>query len=166
MQIPTFLKRIFSIPMILLYVIVYHFRFEIMILILQLYTSFFSYGKAFTERMIGEFYFSQSHLYAQEASSYFHKSMDFYKAGLEKAEPSKRGQMEFLIGSQYECGKGVKADVQEAKRWYEAAVKHGYSDAGRALDQLDQMLKKSQGHAKPSDLIDLMKNRCLPPETR
>lgn len=148
MSAKTVLKKIFSIPMLLIYFLVYVFRFPIMIFMLTAYSHYFSYGKAFTERLIGEFYFSESRHFDAQAKTHFDISLLLYTQELEKIkDPHAKGRIEALIGSQYECGKGVTADLAMAKQWYRAAIEHGNAEAGQALNNLEAHLLEQKGKA-------------------
>jgi hypothetical protein len=138
MSLKSVLKKIFSIPMLLVYLLVYVFRFPIMIFLLSLYADNFSYGKAFTERLIGEFYFTQSRHFDNLAKAHFDISLLLYTEELNKTSDIKlKGQIEALIGSQYDCGKGVTANAPMARQWYKAAVAHGNQEAQKALQELE-----------------------------
>jgi len=158
MTIKAFLKTVFSIPMLLLYWFCYHFRYDLLLMILQFYANHFSFGQPFVDRLIGESYFSQSYIYAKQASGYFQKSLAFYEKDFEHQKDMKiKGEEAFLIGSQYECGKGVDADPKKAQQWYETAVNIGYSEAEPALNRVADRLKAGTGASG---------NQCLFPDVR
>ena len=148
MFLTSMLKNVFSIPMLLVYGLVYVFRFPIMIFILTAYSHYFSQGKAFTERLIGEFYFSESRSYDALAKAHFDLSLLLYtKELVATKDPLEKGRIEALIGSQYECGKGVAVDLNMAKQWYQTASGHGNLEAQQALNNLEAQLLDTQGNA-------------------
>jgi TPR repeat protein len=138
MSVKAVLKSIFSIPMILLYILIYVFRFELAIFALSGYTHYFSTGKAFSERLLGEFYFTQAQRFDLLAKGHFDQSLILYTKYLDETkDPDEKGRVEMLIGSQYECGKGVSTDFNMAKQWYKAASQHGNIAAQEALQKLE-----------------------------
>ena len=152
-----FFKKIFSIPMIIIYIMVYVFRFQIMIFILSGYVKYFNFGKAFTERLIGEFYFAESRHADTSAKQHFTDSMNLYKQELTQiTDPIAQGRIEALLGSQYECGKGVEPDLATAKQWYESASKKGNVEAQQGLNQINQLLQETKGKAT-------IGKQCVPP---
>lgn len=158
MQIPSFLKTLFSIPMLLLYWFCFYFRYDLLTLLLVGYVSIFSYGQAFVERLIGESYFSQAQMYTQKAQPYFKKSLAFYEKEIDNIkDKQKKGEMAFLIATQYECGKGVDINFGIARKWYEEAVADGYTNATTSLARLKTEEAKS-GH-----LPSVIPGHCLPP---
>ena len=141
-------RKIISIPMILVYILVYIFRYPIMIYILTLYTQYFDFGKAFTERLIGEFYFAESRRDDAKANKHFSISLEIYQDQLKKVnDPDEQARIEALIGSQYECGKGVKPSLIKAREYYESASKKGNVDASTALSSLNQYIEETHGAA-------------------
>jgi TPR repeat protein len=119
-----------------------------MIFLLTAYTHYFSYGKAFTERIIGEFYFSESSSFDALAKTHFDASLLLYTKKLsETTDPITKGRIEALIGSQYECGKGVTANLAMAKEWYKTASAHGNLEAKQALNNLEAHLIDTKGNA-------------------
>jgi TPR repeat protein len=119
-----------------------------MIFILTAYTNYFSQGKAFTERLIGEFYFSESRRFDALAKTHFDISLLLYTKELaETKDPLTKGRIEALIGSQYECGKGVSIDLGMAKQWYQAASGHGNLEAQQALNNVEAHLLDTKGDA-------------------
>ncbi len=147
MSAKTVLKSIFSIPMLLIYLLVYVFRFPIMIFILTAYTQYFSPGKAFIERLIGEFYFSEAQHFDEKATIHFANSLQLYTQKLDTSNDlNEKGRIETLIGSQYECGKGVTTDLAMAKQWYKTAIEHGNTEAQQALNNLEARILKQKNN--------------------
>ncbi|MEY3182622.1 MAG: hypothetical protein RLZ35_607 [Pseudomonadota bacterium] len=144
MSLKSVLKNVFSIPMLLVYILVYVFRLPIMIFILTGYTHYIDPHSPFSERIIGEFYFSESRHADALATLHFNKSLSLYTQKLaDTTNPNTKGRIEALIGSQYECGKGVAIDIAKAKQWYSSAATHGNTDAKQALHNLE--MRKSKG---------------------
>lgn len=73
------------------------------------------------ERLLGECYAEKSADYAAKANIYFKQDLKGYKAKLTKPPIKDKAQIELLIGSQYEFGKGVAINLTKAKYWYKKA---------------------------------------------
>src|SRR5690349_19768203 len=98
MTITSFLKTVFSIPMLLVYWFCYYFRYELILLLLQFYTNHFTYGQAFFERLVGEAYFSRAYEYNERARHYFQKSLAFYEKDIQlQTDKQSKGREAFLI---------------------------------------------------------------------
>lgn len=59
-----------------------------------------------------------------------------YKYYLAEAQKGDANAM-FFLGSLFQAGDGVKLDLEEAKKWYTMAAKHGNIDAMWALNTID-----------------------------
>jgi len=161
MTITSFLKTVFSIPMLLVYWFCYYFRYELFLLLMQFYANHFSYGQPFVERLIGEAYFSRSYEYNTRASHYFQKSLAFYEKDIElQTDKQAKGREAFLIGGQYECGKGVEVNLKLARHWYEMAIANGYTEAKEGLTRLSNPRTDSENKQKMEPKF------CLPPNAR
>jgi TPR repeat protein len=94
-------------------------------------------GSGTAQQLIGEYYADKSRTYNKKANEYFTNSLMIYKSKYTKLDPRKQGAVAHIIGSNYECGKGVESNKDEAKKWYEESNRKGFVEAVKSLKRLD-----------------------------
>lgn len=115
------LKALFIIETILLIILVIAFRGELMTTGARFYLAFKDSPRA--EQYIGDYY-HYSNSAAKELSSLHHgRAMDDLKKRLNTSPKEQIPSIKMTLGRFFECGKATKADLTEAKRFYEEAIK-------------------------------------------
>ena len=87
------------------------------------------YGKAIV--MAGRFYMEGTH-----GERNFGKAMDCFRRAMESDDIEAVCYAEYLTGKCFAQGLGVKADAEEALRWYERAAEHGDPRAQKILEEM------------------------------
>ena len=123
-------------------------RVDIMIGCIKLYTLT---GNPHSKRIMGEYYASQAKESATIAAWYFQQALEGYKMKLPGVAADQQKWIEYLIGSQYECGKGVPADLEQAKYWYRKALDNGLPTDNSTLQHMHEALKKATSKKKKSN---------------
>lgn len=137
--------------LLLLFAVIYSFRLEIMINAIQFYAL---KGHPHSKRLLGEYYAAQANEASAKAAFYFQQALEEYKIVLPGTPAEQRKWIEYLIGNQYECGKGVAPNLEKAKFWYQQAVKNGLPSGKTIFDQIKETLQ----HIK---LDDPNKEKCV-----
>lgn len=101
-------------------------------------------NKPDAHRMLGEIYSQRSYEATKKAAYHFQIALSGYKNQLTKPELSNidKGMIEFIIGTHYECGRGVNKDIDEAKVWYKKSIESGFVDGAKVLEQLKETLNE------------------------
>jgi len=110
-----------TIPLILLIILVYVFRLELYMAGTRFYTLVAENPKF--ERILGDYYEDAAQKNGYLASNIYDASLKKYKSQLNTAPESMKSEIQYSIGLYYECGKGIKVDLAEAKKWYDEAAK-------------------------------------------
>lgn len=127
--------------LLLLCGIIYAFWLEIAIGLLHIYSLT---GHPHSKRLLGEYYAVQASEATSKAALYFQQALNGYKISLPGTPTEHRKWIEFLIGNQYECGKGVEPNLAEAKLWYQRAIKSGLPSGKTMFDQIHESLIKAK----------------------
>lgn len=109
-------NRFFSISTLLLIILVIVFHTELFVFGVRLYAAVKKSPKA--ERLLGDYYANASHLDNNRANAFYVSSMAKNKETLSDEDPETQARANYQMGRFYECGKGVKPDANEAKKWY------------------------------------------------
>lgn len=135
-----------GIILFLLCLVIYSFWLDIAIGMLHIYSLT---GHPHSKRMLGEYYAAQAHEANSKAATYFQQALVGYKIKLPGTAAEHRRWIEFLIGNQYEYGKGVSPNLAEAKIWYQKAINSGLPSGKTMFEQLNEALvKANKGPAK------------------
>lgn len=118
------LKSLFTIPTLLLVVIIYFFRNDIFIAGVNLYASTSgTSGSAFSHRLLGDYYFDLAQRSELLAQKNYEEAVQKYNAELSQNLPD--GQMttlKYALAHSYEClyasGSGDNTSLATARRWY------------------------------------------------
>lgn len=103
-------------------------------------------GNYYSDRLLGEYYAFKTFDNSKRASFYFKKAAE---SGFKELDDENNKFIEFLIASQYECGKGVERNLHSAEFWYEQAKKNGHPQAHKVLNKLrKKMLQKQKNELK------------------
>jgi TPR repeat protein len=124
---------------ILLGIFIYVFWLELLIGTIHIYALT---GNAHSKRILGEYYAAKSADASVKAAMYFQQALESYEKKLPGTPEEQRKWIEFLIGNQYECGKGVSADLIKAKYWYQQAIKNGFPKEKTSLDRINEALRE------------------------
>ena len=128
--------------LILLLTLIYTFWIEIILGFAHLYALT---GNPHSRRLLGEYYATRANEDTAKAAVYFQQALEGYKMALPGTPKEQRKWIEFLIGNQYECGKGLEPDLEEAKYWYKKAIKSGLPTSSKSmLDQIYSSLRDIQ----------------------
>lgn len=130
------------ITLILVIALCYLFRYELFVGGLYLYSKT---GSADAERMLGEYYSEKSMIASRRATIHFQEALYRYKIALPLAPKEQQQWIEFLIGTHYECGRGVPEDLKEARSWYRSSAEKGFKPSKDMLKRVDQALQKTTG---------------------
>ena len=122
----NFLKRLCSIRMILLIVLIILFYSELFALGVRLYVTMTDSPSA--ERFLGDYYKSAAEQNLAYSNKFYQSSLGKYKDKLTSASDDKKAKIDMKIAEYYECGKGLPADLPQAKQYYEEASKMAGSD--------------------------------------
>jgi hypothetical protein len=133
-------KTQFSMLMLIL-LLVYTFWFDIAIGCLHVYAAITKNPHG--EKLLGEYYLTMSTDYSSKAAIYFQKAMQGYKIQLPGTPVEQKRWIEYIIGNQYECGKGVEPNLIKAKYWYQEAVKDGFPKGKDMLDKISELLTQT-----------------------
>lgn len=98
-------------------------------------------GSPYAERALGEFYSHKASLESRRAAIHFQKALYGYKLELPLANADHQKWIEFIIGTHYECGRGVPPDLKEAQKWYQRSVEHGFVEGQEMLERVSEALK-------------------------
>jgi hypothetical protein len=123
--------------LILLGAFIYNFWEDVAISALQIYAIS---GHPHSKRLLGEYYAAKAREANIKATDYFQQALDGYKIKLPGTPVEHRMWIEFLIGTQYECGKGVEPDLEEARVWYQRSIKSGLPSGKTMFDQITAAL--------------------------
>lgn len=108
-------------------------------------------GNAHSKRLLGEYYATISTESSAKAAVYFQQALKGYKINLPGTPIEQKRWIEYLIGNQYECGKGVEPDLAKAKHWYQEAIKNGFPKGKNMLDEINQALSGVKSNEKATD---------------
>lgn len=111
-----------TIPLILLILLVYVFRLELYMAGTRFYILVAENPKY--ERILGDYYQDASQKSKYLADNFYDSSLKKFKAQLNSAPEGMKPDIQYQIGLFYECGKGGRVNLTEAKRWYEEAAKN------------------------------------------
>lgn len=117
------------------------------IIIGGLFAYSFATNKAVGKRLIAEYYSDRSQRYAQHAALYFQKALAQYKQEVKLPESRQQQLIKFLIGTHYECGRGVPVNVRQAKEWYQQALKED-SNSEHVLQHLNDALLRIEQYER------------------
>ena len=159
-------RGIFSIPFILLMILVILFHNELFAIGLRIYVSF--KPDAYAERLLGNFYETSSHQNMLLANQFYSKAFAELKDQVQSAADAQQAALKYRIGIFYECGRGISKDYIQAKKSYEeafAAANKTPGDAAlqekikAAVERADKLLKNQTSPVCPeiSD-IDFIRN--------
>ncbi len=134
-----------TIPLILLIVLVYVFRLELFMSGNRFYTL--AVPNPALERTLGDYYQDTAKRSTLLADSFYQSALKKYQTQLATAPDNMKASIQLAIGSFYECGRGVKADPNEAKHWYEEASKSDKTNSavGEALNRMNKAPGTDQG---------------------
>ena len=93
-------------------------------------------GSFYSQRMLGEYHSFKSLANSREAEEYFRQALANGKEELQDSSTAHKEWVEYFIGTQYSCGKGVKQNKLEAKKWYEKSAAGGLAAADSAIEDL------------------------------
>ena len=126
--------------------LVYTFWFNIAIGCLHVYA--FATDNTHGKRLLGEYYAAKSIDYSVKANIYFKQDLEGYKIKLAKPQTKHKAQIELLIGNQYEFGKGVEPDLEQANSWYKKAIKDCLPQDKLTLDLIYEALNRTKAAKK------------------
>src|SRR5690606_31734926 len=93
-----------------------------------------------------EYYSQKARHNSQQAAVHFQKALYGYKMALPLASEQHQKWIEFIIGTHYECGRGVPLDLYEAHKWYKRSVEHGFVEGQEMLERVSEALRKAGQH--------------------
>ncbi len=93
-------------------------------------------------RVLGEIYSERAYRNTKNASHHFVIALEANRKKLPLTKGEKRGIIEYIIGTHYECGRGVKPNLEEARKWYAKAVKSGVVGSEDILLRLEEQIKR------------------------
>lgn len=105
-------------------------------------------GNPHAERALGEYYNIKAWRNSRLAAIHYQHALNLYKMDLPLASENQRRWIEFIIGTHYECGRGVPADLQKAREWYQRSVDNGFSSGREMLDRVKEALDKHVEESK------------------
>jgi len=97
-------------------------------------------GDAFAQYRLGKFYAKHSGPEAPESVSWYKKA----SRGLRRLAETGNGEAMYVLGVMYAFGRGVKIDVEEARRWLTRAVEHKVVAARPVLARLIEKHKLAE----------------------
>jgi len=137
------LKVAFIIETILLIILVIAFRGELMTTGARFYLAFKDSPRA--EQYIGDFY-NYSNVTGKELSNVHHaRALDELKKRLNTSPKEQIPAINMTLGRFFECGKATKADLTEAKRFYEEGIKEDngkHPEYQNALKRVNDAIQK------------------------
>ncbi len=115
LSIPVFLN------IILLLLLIYTFRIELLTTSMRLSVSIFNQPRL--ERLLGDYYQNSAALSSNLAHDFYLKALQKEKSALVTSTPHQTALIQFRIGRSYLCGKGTSQNLTEAKHWFDSALK-------------------------------------------
>jgi hypothetical protein len=140
--------------LLLLGAFIYNFWLEIAISVIHIYAIS---GHPHSKRLLGEYYATQANEATIKSAFYFQQALAGYKISLPGSSIEHRKWIEYLIGNQYECGKGVEPNLAEAKIWYQKAIKSGLPSGKNMFENITESLRNAklneQKNVTPSNSV-------------
>ncbi len=152
-------RRVFVWPLALLIILIIVFHSELFVIGTRLYVAVAKSPNA--ETMLADYYQHSSERQAEYAHNYYLSAMADYKSALNTA--ADKGSIQVKIARLYECGKGTKIDLAEAKQWYSDASSSSNAEAAteakQGLARIDNAIQTNAAIVceYPSDIKFLVK---------
>lgn len=146
-------RGIFSIPFILLIILVILFHNELFALGLRIYVSF--KPDAYAERLLGNFYETSAHQNMMLSNQFYSKAFTELKQEALSTPEGQQAALKYRLGVFYECGRGIPKDYIQAKKSYDEALAASNKTPGDAV--LQEKIKASVDRADK-----LLKNQASP----
>jgi TPR repeat protein len=159
-------RGIFSIPFILLIILIILFHNELFAIGIRIYVSF--KPDAYAERLLGNFYETSAHQNMMLANQFYSKAFTGLKEQVLTAPEANQAALKYRIGVFYECGRGIPKDYIQAKKSYDEALLASNKTPGdtalqesikASVDRADKLLKNQASPLCPEiNDIDFIRN--------
>lgn len=140
----TLKKQIFTVPMLLLVILIVLFHTELFVIGVRIYAALAQSPRS--ERLLGDYYTNASEQNANLARSFYFQALDKFKNQLNSATPQQKAMIQIRVGRLYECGKGLPIDLVTAKQWYTDASQTANSANDKNLQATaEEAIKRVSG---------------------
>lgn len=99
-------------------------------------------GDTHAHQIIAEYHNQKAYQHTTMAAEHYQKALAGYMKDVKIAQGQEKAAIEFILGTHYECGKGIQVDLDKAKEWYLLSSKDGSDTGDAALTRLRQELMK------------------------